>query len=91
MVATIAFGMGIDKPDVRFVIHHTVSKSMENFYQESGRAGRDDRSARCIAFYSFSDVPKISTMVFTEQTGLEKLYGMVAYATSMTRFLSYSY
>lgn len=85
VVATIAFGMGIDKPDVRFVIHQTISKSMENFYQESGRAGRDDQLAKCIAFYRFSDVSKISTMVFTDQTGLEKLYGMVAYGTDFNR------
>lgn len=83
VVATTAFGMGIDKPDVRFVIHHSLSKSLENYYQESGRAGRDDKPATCILFFRLQDMFRVSSMVMSEQTGLDNLYQMVAYCADM--------
>lgn len=85
IVATVAFGMGIDKPDVRFVIHHSLSKSMENLYQEAGRAGRDDKFSNCIIYYRLRDVMRQSTMVFSEQKGIENLYGLMDYCSDIER------
>ncbi|VDO60158.1 unnamed protein product [Schistosoma curassoni] len=79
IVATVAFGMGIDKADVRFVIHFSSSKSLENYYQESGRAGRDSNSADCILMWRFSDLFRLASMVSSERTGIAKLYEMVGY------------
>ncbi|XP_039006253.1 ATP-dependent DNA helicase Q-like 2 isoform X1 [Hibiscus syriacus] len=82
IVGTVAFGMGINKPDVRFVIHHSLSKSMETYYQESGRAGRDGLLSECLLFFRPADVPRQSAMVFHENSGLQNLYDIVRYCQS---------
>ncbi|XP_018494639.1 putative ATP-dependent DNA helicase Q1 [Galendromus occidentalis] len=85
IVVTSTFGMGINKPNCRFVVHYTLPKSLQNYYIETGRAGRRGQRANALCMFKFQDVFRLSSMVFTEKNGLKYLYRMIAYCLNRSK------